>query len=52
MMNFGGFTIEKHKQLWCEAPCPVTMLDNILVHEQEDVLWTSCKVCKASMNLW
>ena len=29
MMNFVGFTMEKHKPLWCE----VAMLDNILVHE-------------------
>ena len=34
MMNFAGFTTEKRKQLWCEAANTVTMLDNILVHEQ------------------
>ena len=34
MMNFAGFTTEKCKQLWCEASSTVTMLDNILVHEQ------------------
>ena len=34
MMNFAGFTTEKRKQLWCEAANTATMLDNILVHEQ------------------
>ena len=34
MMNFVGSTTEKRKQLWCEAANAVTMLDNILVHEQ------------------
>ena len=34
MMNFAGFTTEKCNQLWCEAASTVTMLDNILVHEQ------------------
>ena len=34
MMNFAGFTKEKRKQLWCEAANTATMLDNILVHEQ------------------
>ena len=34
-MNFAGFTTEKHKQLWCEAAGTATMLDNILVHEQD-----------------
>ena len=34
-MNFGGFTMEKHKQLWCEAANTATMHDNILVHEQD-----------------
>ena len=34
MMNFAGFTMEKHKLLWCEAANTATMLDNILVHEQ------------------
>ena len=35
MMNFAGFTTEKHKQLWCEAANTATMLDNVLVHEQD-----------------
>ena len=34
MMNFAGFTTEKTKQLWCEAANTATMLDDILVHEQ------------------
>ena len=34
MMNFAGLTTEKRKQLWCEAANTATMLDNILVHEQ------------------
>ena len=34
MMNFEGSTTEKRKQLWCEAANTSTMLDNILVHEQ------------------
>ena len=34
-MNFAGFKTEKHKQLWCEAASTATMLDNILVHEQD-----------------
>ena len=34
MMNFAGFTTEKRKQLWCEAANTATMLDNIMVHEQ------------------
>ena len=34
MMNYAGFTTEKRKQLWCEAADTATMLDNILVHEQ------------------
>ena len=34
MMNFAGFTTEKRKQLWCEAANTATMLDNVLVHEQ------------------
>ena len=34
MLNFAGFTTEKRKQLWCEAANTATMLDNILVHEQ------------------
>ena len=34
MMNFAGFTTEKRKQLWCEAGNTATMLENILVHEQ------------------
>ena len=34
MMNFAGFTTERRKQLWCEAANRDTMLDNILVHEQ------------------
>ena len=36
MMNFAGFTTEKRKQLWCEAANTATMLDNILVHEQNN----------------
>ena len=35
MMNFTGFTTEKHKQFWCEVASITTMLDNILVHEQD-----------------
>ena len=35
MMNFAGFTTEKCKQLWCEAANTATMLNNILVHEQD-----------------
>ena len=34
MMNFAGFTTEKRKQPWCEAANTATMLDTILVHEQ------------------
>ena len=34
MMNFAGFTTEKRKHLLCEAANRATMLDNILVHEQ------------------
>ena len=34
MMKFAGFTTEKRKQLWCEAAKTATMLDNILVQEQ------------------
>ena len=34
MVNFAGFTTEKHKQLWCEAASKVALLENILVHEQ------------------
>ena len=34
MMNFAGFTTEKRKQLCYEAANTATMLDNILVHEQ------------------
>ena len=34
MMNFAGFTTEKRKQLWFEAANTNTMLDNILVQEQ------------------
>ena len=33
MMNFAGFTTEK-KTARCEAANTATMLDNILVHEQ------------------
>ena len=33
-MNFAGLTTEKQKLLWCEAATTATMLDNILVHEQ------------------
>ena len=33
-MNFAGFTTEKRNQLWCEAANTGTMLDNVLVHEQ------------------
>ena len=35
MMKFAGFTTSKRKQLWCEAANTATMLDNILVHEQD-----------------
>ena len=35
MMNFMGFTTEKHKQLWCEAANTAMMLNNILVQEQD-----------------
>ena len=35
MMNFAGFTTEECKQLWCEVASTATMLDNILVHEQD-----------------
>ena len=34
MMNFAGLITSKRKQLWCEAGNTATMLDNILVHEQ------------------
>ena len=34
MMNFAGPTTDKRKQLWCAAANTATMLDNILVHEQ------------------
>ena len=34
MMNFAGFPTEKRRQLWCEAANIATILDNILVHEQ------------------
>ena len=34
MMNFAGFTTENRIQLWCEAANSATMLNNILVHEQ------------------
>ena len=33
-MNFAGLITEKRKQLWCEAANTATMLDNILVHQQ------------------
>ena len=36
MMNFAGFTTSKRRQLWCEAANIATMLDNILVHEQNN----------------
>ena len=35
MMNFAGFTSEKQKFLSCELASTATMLDNILVHEQD-----------------
>ena len=35
MMNFAGFTTKKCKQVWCEVANTVTMLDNMLVHEQD-----------------
>ena len=52
MMNFAGFITEKRKQLWCEAANTATMLDNILVHKQNDaplhyILWAGYKVCQA-----
>ena len=34
MMNFAGFMTSKRKQLWYEEANTATMLDNILVHEQ------------------
>ena len=34
MINFASFTMEKHKQLWCESASTGTMLDNILVLKQ------------------
>ena len=34
MMNFAGLATEKRKQLWCETANTATVLDNILVHEQ------------------
>ena len=35
MMNFAGFPTSKRRQLlWCEAANTATMLDDILVHEQ------------------
>ena len=34
MTNFTGFTTSKKRQLWYEAANTATMLDNILVHEQ------------------
>ena len=37
-MNFAGFTTKRCKQLWCEVADTVTMLDNILVHEQDRAL--------------
>ena len=47
MMNFAGFTTEKEKQLWCEADNTATMLDDILVHEQNSsppyTMPSSCK---------
>ena len=46
MMNFSGFTTEKYKQLWCEAASTATMLDNILVHEQDSAHLTSCFIDK------
>ena len=58
MMNFAGFITEKHKQLWCEVASTATMLDNILVHEQDSAppykmfYGLRCKVCKAFTNLW
>ena len=38
MMNFAGFTAKKCKQQWCEVANTATMLDNILVHEQDRAL--------------
>ena len=34
MMNFAGFTTSKIRQLWHQAANTATMLDNILVYEQ------------------
>ena len=34
MMNFAGFATSKREQRWCEAANTGTMLDKILVHEQ------------------
>ena len=39
MMNFAGFTTKKCKQLWCEVANTVTMLGNMLVHEQDIAPW-------------
>ena len=33
-MNLAGFTTEKRRQLWCEADNTATMLDNMLVYEE------------------
>ena len=35
MTNFAGFTTKKCKQLRCEVANTVTMLDNMLFHEQD-----------------
>ena len=35
MMNFAGYATQKHKQLLCEGDSTATMLDNILVYEQD-----------------
>ena len=56
-MNFAGFTTEKHKQLWCEVASTATMLDNILVHEQDSappykMFYGQDTKYEAFTNLW
>ena len=35
MMNLAGFEKKRRTQLWCEAANTATLLDNILIHEEE-----------------
>ena len=35
MMNFAGYATQKNKQLLCDGDSTATMLDNILVYEQD-----------------